>query len=78
MEDKSILKKIKKEKLPEIIVDFSNNKNGEMKINLNYNKKLSLERKKIEKQYHPYFCLKYRKNFLRCNFFLKSSSLFPR
>ena len=54
MEDKSILKKIKKENIPEIIVDFSNNQKGKMIINLNYNKQLSFERKKIGKQYHPY------------------------
>lgn len=54
MEDKSMVKKLKKEKLPEIIVDFSKKQNGEMIINLNYNKNLSLERKKIEKQFHPY------------------------
>ena len=40
--------------LPEIILDFSKNKFGEMIINLNYNKSLSEERKKMEKNSNPY------------------------
>ena len=54
MENKEILKKIKKENLPEIIVDFSDYQKEKMIINLRYNKSLSLERKKIENMYSPY------------------------
>jgi hypothetical protein len=38
----------------EVIIDFSKNKFGEMIINLNYNEKLSKERKKLEKNSIPY------------------------
>ena len=54
MENKEILKEIKKENLPEIIVDFSDYQKEKMIINLRYNKSLSLERKKIENMYSPY------------------------
>ena len=54
MENKEILKEIKKENLPEIIVDFSDYQKEKMIINLRYNKSLSLERKKIESMYSPY------------------------
>ena len=39
---------------PEYIVDFSKDPKGELIIKLNYNKTLSLERKKIEKDSKPY------------------------
>ena len=54
MENKKVLNKKFKKKLPEIEVDFSKNKYGEMKINLNYNKTLSEERKLLEKKTIPY------------------------
>ena len=54
MENKTLLNTIKKENWPEIIVDFSNNEKGKMIINLHFNKKLSIERKKKESVYHPY------------------------
>jgi hypothetical protein len=43
-----------KEELPEIIIDFSKKLIGEMIINLNYNKTLSEERKKLENKILPY------------------------
>ena len=49
-----LLEKIKKINVPEITVDFSENPNGKMLINLHFNKSLSSERKIIEKNYHPY------------------------
>ena len=54
MENKEILNKYYKEKIPEVEIDFSNNIYGEMKINLNYNKTLSKERKLLEKNIIPY------------------------
>ena len=41
------------DKKPEISVDFSKNKIGQMKINLNYNKTLSKIRKKLEGKTNP-------------------------
>ena len=40
--------------IPELIVDFSNDPRGEMKINLIYNETLSVERRKYEKNTIPY------------------------
>ena len=40
--------------MPEVSVDFSENKIGKIRINLNYNKSLSIERKKLEKFSNPY------------------------
>ena len=42
------------EDIPEISVDFSKNKNGIVNINLNYNKTLSEERKKLERLTNPF------------------------
>ena len=53
MDNKEILDKIKAN-TPEIIADFSKNKFGELKINVNYNDTLSKERKKLEKYSKPY------------------------
>ena len=53
MDNNKLLNKIPK--LPEIIVDFSKNPYGEMIINLNYNKKLSQKRKKLENHSNPYY-----------------------
>ena len=54
MENKKVLENIEKDKIPEIIIDFSKNPRGKMIINLHFNKTLSLSRKKIEKEYKPY------------------------
>ena len=54
MDNRKLLKKIGKYNKPEVIIDFSNNLNGEMIINLNYNKRLSRQRKKKEKNANPY------------------------
>ena len=54
MENKQVLNKNFKNKLPEIEVDFSKNIYGKMRINLNYNKTLSEERKLLEKNSIPY------------------------
>ena len=43
-----------KDKIPEISVDFSKYKNGKININLNFNKTLSEERKKLEGIINPY------------------------
>ena len=47
----NILNKIKK---PEVEVDFTDIDNPKLKINVNFNKKLSEERKKLEKNSNPY------------------------
>ena len=54
MDNQEILKSIKNESIPEIIVDFSENEKGKMIINMQFNKSLSMERKKLEKEYQPY------------------------
>ena len=40
--------------IPEVIADFSKNKFGKLIINVNYNKTLSEERKKLERNTKPY------------------------
>ena len=54
MDNKEVLSKLKKEEIPEVVVDFSKDEFGEFKINLNYNEELSKERKKLEKNSIPY------------------------
>ena len=54
VDNKELMKKIKKENLPEIQVDFSKNYYGKMIIDLNYNEILSGNRKKLEKNSDPY------------------------
>ena len=54
MDNKLQLKKIGNENKPEIIIDFSKNPYGKVIINVNYNKSLSNERKKKEKNSKPY------------------------
>jgi hypothetical protein len=54
MENKDVLNKYYKNKIPEVEVDFSKNIYGEMNINLNYNKTLSEERILLEKNSIPY------------------------
>jgi len=53
MDNKEILNK-NNTNIPEIIVDFSKNINGKLIINVNYNKSLSIERKKLEKYLKPF------------------------
>jgi hypothetical protein len=48
MENKKVLDQYFNNKFPEVEVDFSKNKYGEMNINLNYNKTLSQERILLE------------------------------
>ena len=54
MENKDVLNKYYKNKIPEVEVDFSKNIYGEMNINLNYNKTLIEERILLEKNTIPY------------------------
>ena len=54
MDNKKLVNYIYKGNIPEIIVDFNNNKYGELKINLNFNKTLSKERKKLENKSFPF------------------------
>ena len=50
MDNKKKLNKLSFRKQPEIFLDFSNDKLGEIKINLNYNKQLSKKCKLLEKK----------------------------
>ena len=54
MENKSLLKKLRRNNLPEIVVDFSDNEEGKLNINLQFDENLSLQRKKKEEEYQPY------------------------
>ena len=49
MDDKEQIGKLDENKKPEIIVDFRNSSFGKIEININYNAKLSNERKLLEK-----------------------------
>ena len=53
MDNSSLLNSLDDGK-PEVSIDFSKHKNGEMKINLFYNESLSNERKKLEGNITPY------------------------
>ncbi len=48
MDNKQLVKKIYKENMPELIVDYTKNPYGEIIIDLKFNKTLSEERKKLE------------------------------
>ena len=54
MENDYILEQFFKDRMPEITVDFTNNTQGKMIINVNYNESLSKERKLLEKHANPY------------------------
>ena len=54
MDNKDILEKHYKERMPEVEVDFKDNKQGKLNINVYFNKTLSEERKLLEKNENPY------------------------
>ena len=54
MDNKKILNKYFKGKMPEVEIDFSNIERPKLVINLHFNKKLSIERKLLEKNSEPY------------------------
>ena len=54
MDNEKILNEYIKENKPEAEVDFSDIDNPKLKINVNFNKTLSEERKKLEKNSNPY------------------------
>ena len=54
MDNRDILKKYFKDKNPEVEVNFNNNSQGKIIINLNFNKTLSEERILLEKRVKPY------------------------
>ena len=54
MDNKSVLKKYYKDKIPEVEVDFTNNTQGKLSINLNFNETLSKERILLENKTKPY------------------------
>ena len=54
MDNEEILEKYYKDNMPEIVIDFSKSTKGEMKINVNFNKTLSEERKLLENKCSPF------------------------
>jgi hypothetical protein len=50
MDNEQLVKKIYKENMPELIVDYTKNPYGEIIIDLKFNKTLSEERKKLDKK----------------------------
>ena len=48
MDDKEQLNKLKKNKIPEIIVDYNDDPFGKIKINVNFDKILSIKRQSIK------------------------------
>ena len=54
MDNVKLVNQIYKDNKPEIIVDYTNNPHGEIIIDLQFNKTLSEERKKLEKNIDPY------------------------
>ena len=54
MENKEILNEFLKKKIPEVSVDFTNNIQGKIKINIEFNQTLSNQRKIFEKNCEPY------------------------
>ena len=54
IDNKNILELYFKNKIPEVTVDFTNNIQGKINININYDEKLSRERKVLEKNSEPY------------------------
>ena len=54
MDNKELLDKYFKNKMPEILIDFSDHGKGKLKVNVRYNKTLSDERKLLEKDSEPY------------------------
>ena len=53
MNNKTLLKFIK-DRIPEVSIDYSKNKIGDIKVNVNFNQTLSDERKKLENLTNPY------------------------
>ena len=54
MDNKEILDKYYKDKIPEIILDYTDNDKGKLDIDVKFNKTLSEERKKLEINSKPY------------------------
>ena len=54
MDNRKLVDKIYKNNIPEIIIDFNQNKYGELTINVAFNETLSKERKILEKNVQPY------------------------
>ena len=50
--------------MPEILLDFSKSKLGQMNIDIKFNESLSKERKKIEKNFEKFFFIYKIKNLL--------------
>ena len=48
MDIKEQLSKLKKNKKPEVFIDYTDDPYGKLKININFNKILSIKRKKIK------------------------------
>ena len=55
MDNKELLNKLEDKEKPEVILDYTNNEYGDIHININYDKELSKERKKLEKNTEPLY-----------------------
>jgi hypothetical protein len=54
MENKKILEEHFKDKIPEVVIDYTDDDRGKYIIDVHFNKTLSEERKKLEKNVNPY------------------------
>ena len=55
MDNEELLKQLGEKEKPEVVLDFSKNEYGNIHININYDKDLSKERKKLEKETEPLY-----------------------
>ena len=55
MDNKEQLKELGEKEKPEVVLDYTENKYGEIHININYDEELSKERKKLENNTYPLY-----------------------
>ena len=55
MDNKDQLEELGEKEKPEVVLDYTENEYGDIKINVNYDDKLSKERKELEKNTHPLY-----------------------
>ena len=55
MDNEEQLKTLGAKEKPEVVLDYTKNEYGEIKINVNYDKELSKKRKNLEKNTHPLY-----------------------
>ena len=69
MDDKEQLEKLDVAQKPEVFVDFNNSPYGKIEININHKKKLSNERKLLEKQNSNNVLFLFMDNLSRVHFY---------